>query len=156
MSNFKTTVSRFNYCFLLLWCIVGITRVTIIYGWSVHLCLGPLRRGRKGKKSVGFPGRIRFKEVWLESTTQTGVHTAIELWHNLQLTESFPERCSCDIHDIFFNVSPLYDILRIMNQIWLITLNKLPVETNPKKQNLKILISTSLCNTMQCRWRNWS
>lgn len=76
--------------------------------------------GKKGKKNpVGFPGKIRFKEVWLQSVTQTAVHTATELWHNLQLTESSPERCLRDIYDFFFffNVSPLYDILRIMNQI---------------------------------------
>lgn len=103
MSNFKTTVSRFNYYFPLLWCVEGTVKVTVIYGTSVHLCLlGLLRRGRKEKKSLVFPGKIRFKEVWLESATQTAVHSATELWHNLQLTESSSERCLRDIHDFFF------------------------------------------------------
>lgn len=88
MSKFRTTLCRFNYCFLLLCCVEDKVRVTVIYGRSVHLCLlALLRRGRKEKKSVRFPAKIGFKEVWLESATQTAAHTAAELWHKLQLTE---------------------------------------------------------------------
>lgn len=100
---------------------------------------------KRKKKSVGFPGKMRFQGVWLESVTLQQSCGTTYGWLSPPHKDVF---MICIIF-IFFNVSPFYDTLRIMNQIWLITLNKLPVETNPKTRASRFLsqpVCVTLCN----------
>ena len=92
---YTDTIIAFHYC--------GVLNVWVgsqSFMGDLFICFFLVFWG--GEERRNNPGKIRFKEVWLESSTQTVVHTATVQWHNLQLTESSPERCLRGIH-VFFS-----------------------------------------------------